>query len=102
MKHLEKSLEHVRQSCAKMEDKRSGSNSHYSMADIGMAAFSLFFMQHPSFLAFQRALHKNMGRDNTQTLFGMKKLPSDNHIRKMLDGVSPEHFEDNFSLFLTN
>ena len=79
-----------------MEDKRSGTNSRYPMADIGMAAFSLFFMQHPSFLAFQRTLHENVGRDNTQTLFGIEKIPSDNHIRKVVDGVSPEHFEEDF------
>ena len=96
MTYLEKSIEYLRRSCAEMEDKRSGTNSRYSMADIGMAAFSLFFMQHPSFLAFQRTLHENVGRDNTQTLFGMEKIPSDNHIRKMLDGVSPEHFEEDF------
>ena len=96
MKQLEKSIEHLRESCARMEDKRRGSNSRYSMADIGMAAFSLFFMQHPSFLAFQRTLHENVGRDNTQALFGMEKIPSDNHIRNMLDGVSPEHFEEDF------
>jgi hypothetical protein len=79
-----------------MGDKRIGANSRYLMADIGMAAFSMFFMQQPSFLAFQRTLQENIGRDNTQTLFEMEKIPSDNHIRKMLDGVPPEHFEQNF------
>jgi hypothetical protein len=79
-----------------MDDKRCGANTRYSMADIGMAAFSLFFMQHPSFLAFQRTLHENRGQDNTQTLFSMEKIPSDNHIRNMLDGVSPSHFDDVF------
>jgi len=63
------------------------------MADIGIAAFSMFFMQHPSFLAFQRMLRENAGCDNTQTLFWMERIPSDNHIRNMLDGVPPEHFE---------
>ena len=96
MTHLEKYIAQLRESCASMRDKRSGANGHYSMTDIGMAAFSMFFMQHPSFLAFQRMLHENTGRDNTQTLFGMEKIPSDNHIRNMLDGVPPEHFEQNF------
>mgnify|MGYP003599987546 FL=1 len=61
-----------------------------------MAAFSMFFMQQPSFLAFQRTLHETIGKDNAQTLFNMEKIPSDNHIRKMLDGVDPTHFESNF------
>jgi hypothetical protein len=91
-----KYITHLRESCALMDDKRSGDNCRYSIADIGMAAFSMFFMQHPSFLAFQRTLRENAGYDNTQTLFEMEKIPSDNHIRKMLDGVPPEHFEANF------
>ena len=100
VKHLEKYIAHLRQSCATMDDKRVGANSRYSMADIGIAAFSMFFMQHPSFLAFQRTLLENAGRDNTQTLFGMEKIPSDNHIRNMLDGVAPEHFEQDFFFVL--
>ena len=96
MKHLEKYIEHLRQSCASMDDKRSGANCRYSMVDIAMSAFSMFFMQHPSFLAFQRTLRENTGYDNTQTLFGMQKIPTDNHIRNMLDGVLPEHFEQSF------
>lgn len=61
------------------------------MADIGMAAFSVFFMQSPSFLAHQRQLCAGVGqgRSNCQTLFGMAAIPSDNHIRDMLDFVEP-------------
>jgi hypothetical protein len=81
-----------------MPDKRQGSNIHYPIADIGLAAFSIFFMQHPSFLAFQRTLHTNQGKDNTQTLFNMESIPSDNHIRRMLDGVPPSHFHSVFFL----
>lgn len=64
------------------------------MADIGTAAFSVFFMQSPSFLAHQRQLAQRAGhgRSNCETLFGMTKIPSDNHIRDMLDGVAPECF----------
>jgi hypothetical protein len=66
------------------------------MEDIVLAAFSMFFMQQPSFLAFQRTLQSNHGKDNTQTLFGMEKIPTDNHIRSMIDGIEPEHFEPLF------
>ena len=61
------------------------------MADIGVAAFSAFFMQSPSFLAHQRQLGvgAGQGRSNCQTLFGMTAIPSDNHIRAMLDFVEP-------------
>ncbi len=70
-------------------DKRRGLNVRYSMADIGMAAFSVFFMQSPSFLAHQRRFEEGFGRSNCETLFGLSKIPSDNHIRDMLDPAAP-------------
>jgi len=66
------------------------------MADIGLSAFSLFFMGSPSFLAHQRVLERGQGRSNCQSLFGMSAIPSDNYIRLMLDGVSPAAFEGLF------
>ena len=48
------------------------------MADIGLSAFSVFFMGSPSFLAHQTgALEEGQGRSNCQTLFGMTAIPSD-------------------------
>jgi hypothetical protein len=67
------------------------------MSDIGLAAFSVFFMQSPSFLAHQRTLEEGCGRSNAQTLFGMTALPSDNHIRQMLDGAPTDHFDPVFA-----
>jgi hypothetical protein len=84
----------LRETCAGLPDKRRGKNSHYAMADIGMAAFSVFFMQSPSFLAHQRHLAQGHGHghSNCQTLFGMTEIPSDIPIRDLLDPVPPEHF----------
>ena len=36
------------------------------------------------------------GRSNAKTLFDVDQLPSDNHIRSMLDGVPLEHFDAMF------
>lgn len=51
--------------------------------------FSIFFMQSPSFLDHQRILSKGHGRSDCRTLLGMTAMPSDNHIRSMLDGNDP-------------
>jgi hypothetical protein len=59
------------------------------MADFGMSAFSVFFMQSPSFLAHQRRMEEGHGRSNCESLFGMSRIPSDNRIRDMLDPASP-------------
>jgi hypothetical protein len=64
-------------------------NTTYGMGDIGMAAFSVFFMQSPSFLAHQRQFEQGHGRSNGASLFGIAKIPSDNHIRDRLDPASP-------------
>ena len=66
------------------------------MADIGLSAFSIFFMGSPSFLAHQRALEEGHGRSNCETLFGMSTIPSDNYIRLMLDGAAPAAFDPLF------
>jgi hypothetical protein len=58
----------------------------------------VFFMQSPSFLAHQRVLAAGHGRSNCQTLLGMAAIPSDNHIRQMLDGNTPAAFD---GLFVT-
>ena len=70
-------------------DKRRGINTTYPMGDIGLAAFSVFFMQSPSFLAHQRRFEAGHGQSNCASLFGIAKIPCDNHIRDMLDPAPP-------------
>ena len=67
MEVLESLIGAVRRCCAGFPDQRTGTNVRYSMADIGMGAFSLFFVQSPSFLDFQRRLEAGHGRSNCQT-----------------------------------
>jgi hypothetical protein len=97
---LESLIADLREVCAGLPDRRQGPKDDcaYTMADIGVSAFSLFFMGCPSFLAHQRALAEGHGRSNCQTLFGMSAIPTDNYIRLMLDGASPAAFD---GLFIT-
>ncbi|PZN72095.1 MAG: ISNCY family transposase, partial [Candidatus Methylumidiphilus alinenensis] len=37
-------------------DPRTGKNKSYTLVDAGLSAFSVFFMQCPSFLEYQRTL----------------------------------------------
>jgi len=73
MEILETLLNGVRSACAAFPDKRLG-DVRYSMADIGLSAFSLFFMQSESFLAYQRELEagrKTSNLNNSRGLAGM-------------------------------
>jgi hypothetical protein len=49
LNHLLSGLKDV---CAGFPDKRKGGETTYTMADIGISAFSLFFMQSESFLSY--------------------------------------------------
>ncbi len=70
-------------------DKRTGKNKRYQMSDAALSAFSVFFTQSPSFLAYQRSMAHNRGHNNGQSLFGIHQIPTDNHIRDLLDDVEP-------------
>ena len=87
----------MRELCASAPDRRTGANARLEMADIGMAAFAVFFLQCPSFLAAQAQLQSRQGRSNARTLFGIDRLPTDNHIRSVLDGAPPERFDSIFT-----
>jgi hypothetical protein len=91
MEVLERLIGIVRRCCEGFPDPRRGDNGSYAMADFGLAAFSVFFAQSPSFLAHQRQLEAGHGRSNANTLFGMSRIPGDSHIRRMLDPVAPDH-----------
>jgi len=59
------------------------------MVDAGLSAFSVFFMQRPSFLDYQRTMGETPGKNNAQTLCGVHPIPTDNHLRSLLDDVEP-------------
>lgn len=90
MRVLAPLLDSLRRCLEGFPDKRRGTNATYRMADFGMAAFSAFFMQSPSFLDHQRRLEDGHARSNCQTLFDIPKIPTDNQIRDMLDLAEPE------------
>ena len=79
-----------------LPDARKGKNTRYTMADIALSAFSVFFTQSPSFLSFQKSMEEARGRNNARSLFAVENIPCDNHIRQTLDPVEPSHL---FELF---
>jgi hypothetical protein len=46
-------------------DRRRGKNTRYTLVDAALSAFSVFFMQSPSFLEHQRTLQDTQGKNNT-------------------------------------
>lgn len=83
-------------SLAEIPEHRTGENVQYGIEDAGLAAFSVFYMQSPSFLAHQRDMQRKKGKNNAQSLFGVKKIASDGQIRNLLDAVRPERLGEVF------
>jgi hypothetical protein len=82
-------------------DPRKGKNTSYTMVDAALSAFSVFFTQSPSFLEHQRCLEQTQGGNNARTLFGVHEIPTDNHIRSLLDATPPDTLKPAYS-FLFN
>jgi hypothetical protein len=80
-----------RQRLSSLSDKRTGKNTRYGMEDAALSAFSVFFTQTSSFLAYRRMMEGSKGKSNAQSLFGVHQIPSDNQIRDLLDAVAPNH-----------
>ena len=88
---LDRLVKRIKQSFGEFCDVRTGQNTQYDMVDAGMGAFSVFFTQSPSFLAYQQDMKQRKGRCNAESLFGMAQIPSDNQIRSLLDPVAPSY-----------
>src|SRR5512144_678325 len=94
---LDDITQQIRHTCEQFTDPRQGKNMRYTLVDAGLSAFSVFFMQSPSFLEYQRSLEQALGRNNAQTLFGVHHIPSDNQIRYLLDATAPRQVTPVFS-----
>jgi hypothetical protein len=67
----------------RLPDKRRGTNSTYRMVDFGMAAFSAFFMQCPSFLD-DASKRREVDRGPIRSVFA-QTLPLDEIIVSIAD-----------------
>jgi len=84
-------IKHIHSVFEGLPDYRSGApQTIYSIKDAALSAFSVFFMQCPSFLAHQRDMQEEKGINNAKSLFFIEKIPSDNWVRTLLDPVPPE------------
>ena len=67
-----------------------------SLTDALMSAFGMFLLKDPSLLAFE----ERRNDENMRNLFGIARVPSDTHMREILDPVDPRQvrpvFDDVF------
>ncbi len=89
---LPEMIKSVSEAVSTFPDKRTGKNTRYTLADAALGAFSVFFTQSPSFLAHQKVMQQSLGISNASSLFGLIDIPTDNHIRDLLDEVRQREF----------
>jgi hypothetical protein len=97
---LEGMTDELCKTISKFPDSRTGKNKSYTIEDVGLAAFSVFFTQEPSFLSYQRMMQQTKGRNNATSLFGITDIPTDPQIRTILDPVGPEYLFELFDRYL--
>jgi len=94
--HFEAMIDSLRSAVATFPDERMGKNKKYTLLDAAAGAFSVFFTQCESFLEYQRIMESRYGLSNARTLFRITDIPSDTHIRDLLDIVPPKHLSSVF------
>lgn len=72
-------------------DGRDPTRVRLEIQDFYLSAFALFFLQDPSVLEFQRRFQDELQVNNLRSVFGIQHIPSDTHLRDLLD-VHPAEF----------
>lgn len=94
---LQEIMKHNRERWSKLPDTRkTNNNKRYDIADGVQAAFAVFFMQSSSFLAHQRLLESENGKNNAHSLFQIEEIPSDPQIRNLLDPLNSAEFQEDY------
>lgn len=76
---------------AELPDARKPSNgTKYEVLDAVLSAYSVFFMQSPSFLSHEQDRKRERGKNNLESLFGVYKTPTTNQIKNILDRLPPK------------
>ncbi len=80
-----------------LDDSRAF-NVSYSLGDALRAAFAIYSLKVASLFQFQRLAQAE--EHNLATIFRVGRIPSDNGLRKLLDGVRPEELRAGFGRLL--
>lgn len=83
-------IEVMKSKLEELPDNRKPSNAtKYDVYDAVLSAFSVFFMQSPSFLSYEQDRKRERGKNNLENLFGVHETPSTNQIKNIVDLIPP-------------
>jgi hypothetical protein len=82
----------------KVKDPRPGTKI-ISLNDFLMSSYAIFSLKYPSLLRFDQHTKEDIGH-NVKALFDIENIPSNTHLRDIMDEVNPKHLRKIFtSLF---
>jgi hypothetical protein len=69
--------------------RREEFNLTYTFGDAIKSAFGIFLFQHLSMLSYQESLDRGNQRKNAENILGVKEIPCNNQITRLLDEIEP-------------
>jgi hypothetical protein len=94
-------IESLTHNISNIEDTRKQrTNIIYSLKDIILSAFSIFYFQNKSWLSFQRDMDTAKGTSNAKTMFGIQNIPTDTHVKQILDKITPDCFRKIYEIIV--
>lgn len=78
--------------CNQIIDKRQQGKIDYSVHDALMSGFACMYFQDPSLLQFQERMQVQQNINNLATIFGVKDIPKDYQLRRIIDEVDSDNF----------
>jgi hypothetical protein len=90
-KSLIQSLENA---ISEIPDTRSINHTIHSLRDAIFVAFSSFFLQSRSLKGHIKFLNSAKAKKNKKSLFSIRTVPTDTHVRNLLDDIPTSYFEE--------
>lgn len=93
---IEQCLELLKESFSGFKDPRSG-YSEIPIQDFLLSSYAVFALKYPSLLSFENDMVDEKKFHNLRTLFGVSRVPSDTHLRDIMDKVESKQFRKIFT-----
>ncbi len=77
-------------------DHRDSSRIEIALKDFLMSGFAIFALKFESLLQFEKGMKKPARFSKLRSLFGVEQVPSDTHLRSVLDEIPTESFRPIF------
>ena len=83
-------LQSIRDHFKLIKDHRDPSRIRIVLSDFLMSGFSIFCLKFPSLLQFEEQMRERKMTSRLSPLFYLQEVPSDTHMRSVLDEINPE------------